>query len=83
MAGARDTDIETILTQLSAARWYLDRAGFAAPEAARQDIANARQAYDTALHLLTQSHLEEERLEELKQEMTALRDRLLAAGEQV
>lgn len=82
MAGARDTDIDTVRTQLTAARWYLDRTISAVDtQAARHDIRSARQAYDTAVQLLTQVRLSSEDQQQLEQEMAALRARLQAAGE--
>ena len=82
MVGAKDTDIDTILAQLTAARWYLDRAaGANDPESVRQDVRNARQACNNALLLLTQANLTDDQHKHVQDELAALRSRLKDAGE--
>jgi hypothetical protein len=81
VASTTDPDIETALAQLTTARWYLDRAVSAEPEARRRDIREARQIHDHWMSLLPQMSLPADQLRKVQRELGELQARLHGAGE--
>ena len=81
MASTTDSDIETVLAQLTSARWYVDRAVSADPEARRRDIREARQIHDHCMRLLPQMSLPADQLRQVQRELGELNARLVGAEE--
>ena len=67
-----------MLTQLTAARWYLDQTVGGEPDAMRRNIESARMTYDRVLRLLPDVALTIEEDQQVQQELTELLQRLQA-----
>jgi hypothetical protein len=79
-------DLDYVKSQLTIARWHLDRGvqpDPADPEQARNHLAEARGAYEHIMDLLPTLNLSGTRRVSLVTELAALRDRLRAAGEEL
>jgi hypothetical protein len=76
-----DANADFIRAQLTTARWHLDRAAGADPATVRRNLHDARQAYDNVVRLLPKVALSGRQRLLVQRELAAVRDRLLAAGE--
>jgi hypothetical protein len=70
--------VEWILTQLTAARWYLDQALGGEPDAVRRNIESASRTYEHVLGLLPSVALTVEKHRQVQQELAELQYRLQA-----
>jgi hypothetical protein len=77
------SNADFIRAQLTIARWHLDRAAGADPETVRRNVHDARHAYCSVMELLTKVALSGRRRVLVQRELAALRERLLAAGEDI
>jgi hypothetical protein len=71
-----------MLTQLTAARWYLDQAVGDEPDAARRNIESARKTYDHVLRLLPSVTLTVDKHRQVQQELAELQYRLQASEDE-
>jgi hypothetical protein len=76
--GRSHDTVEWILTQLTAARWYLDQAVGDEPGAVRRNVDSARRTYDHVLTVLPTVDLTIEIHRQVQQELAELQYRLRA-----
>jgi hypothetical protein len=74
--------VEGLRTRLTTGRWHLDRAIGGERNAARADVGSARALYDEVLRLLPDVRLSMEQQQQIRQDLSELKIRLRAAGEE-